>query len=94
MTRRVFTKCLNKELKAWNHSIGSLVSGVVFSVLFGFGKGLMWGMGAGAIGFAVGGWLSKEWFRGQIQRKLYWYLPGQKLFIDKNVPPSFLRRLM
>jgi hypothetical protein len=54
----------------------------------------MWGMGAGVIGFMIGRWLSRQWFLGQIQCKLYWYLPFEKIFIDKNTPPSYLRRLM
>ena len=94
MARRVFTKCLNQELKIFNFSVGSLIGGGILVVLVGLSKGLMWGMGAGVIGFMIGRWLSKQWFLGQIQRKLYWYLPFEKIFIDKNTPPSYLRRLM
>ena len=94
MTRRVFTKCLNNEPKAFNFSIGSIVGGVSLLALFGFGKGLMWGIGFGAIGFTVGGWISKQWFLGNIQRKLYWHLPSSRLLIDKNCPESHHLKLM
>jgi hypothetical protein len=94
MARRVFTSCLNQEPKAFNSPIGGIACGGVLLVLFGVGKGLMWGMGGGVAGYTIGSWLSKQWFLGQIQRKLYWYLPGQKLFIDKNIPESHHRKLM
>ena len=46
MARRVFTKCLNQELKIFNFSVGSLIGGGILLVLAGLSKGLMWGMGA------------------------------------------------
>ena len=94
MARRVFTKCLNQELKIFNFSVGSLIGGGILLVLVGLSKGLMWGMGAGVIGFMIGRWLARKWCFGQRQCKPYWYLQFVKIFIDKNTPPSYLRRLM
>ena len=48
MARRVFTKCLNQELKIFNFSVGSLIGGGILLVLGALSKGLMWGMGAGS----------------------------------------------
>ena len=47
MARRVFTKCLNQELKIFNFSVGSLIGGGILLVLGALSKGLMWGIGAG-----------------------------------------------
>ena len=94
MARRKFSTCLNLEPKLYNFSIGAIIGGGVMLSLFGVGKGLMWGLGAGAIGFGVGGYLSKQWFLGQMQRKLYWNMPWADKVVDKNTPPSDLRQLM
>jgi hypothetical protein len=94
MSRRIFTNCLNQELKAFNFSIGSIIVGGIFLILFGVSHGVMWGLGAGAIGFRTGEWLSTQWFLGQIQRKMYKHLPGAKIFISSNIPASHQRKLM
>ncbi len=92
MTRRQFIDCLNKEHKAFNCSFGSLIVGGIGLVLFGFGKGLFWGFGASTVGFLVGGWISKQWFLGSLQRKIYWHLPFADIWLDSNIPSSSNRR--
>jgi hypothetical protein len=91
MSRREFIDCLNSEPKAFNCNLGSLAGGVVMLVLFGFAKGLFWGLGFGAIGFTVGGWISRQWFLGKLQRTIYWKLPLSKVWLDKNAPLSSTR---
>lgn len=92
MSRREFIDCLNKEPKAFNCSFGSLIGGGMMLALFGFGKGLFWGLGAGSIGFMLGGWISRQWFLGHLQRKIYWHLPLSSHWLDKNIPDSGARR--
>jgi len=94
MTRRVFIKCLNAEPKIFNCNLGSLIGAVVLLTLFGLSKGLMWGLGGSAIGLTIGGHVSRQWFLGDFQKKLYWHVPYQKLWIDKNVPESHNRNLV
>ena len=92
MSRREFIDCLNNEPKAFNCNFGSLAVGIVMLALFGFTKGLFWGLGAGAVGFTLGGWLSKQWFLGNLQRSIYWKIPLPKIWLDKNAPLSSNRR--
>lgn len=92
MNRREFIDCLNKEPKAFNCNFGSLIGGVVMLVLFGFTQGFFWGLGVGAIGFTIGGWVSKQWFLGKLQRTIYWRIPLSKIWLDKNTPLSSNRR--
>ena len=90
--RRVFIDCLNKEPKAFNCNYGSIFLGTISLALFGFGKGLFWGIGAGAIGFVAGSWLSNRWYLGHIQRIIYWKIPFVQFWLDKNIPASSDRR--
>jgi hypothetical protein len=53
---------------------------------------LFWGIGAGATGFTLGGWISKQWFLGNLQRSIYWKLPLPKIWLDKNTPLSSNRK--
>lgn len=91
MGRREFIDCLNKEPKAFNCNYGSLIGGISMLGLFGFGKGLFWGLGFGAIGFTAGGWISRQWFLGKLQRAIYWKLPLSNVWLDKNTPHSSTR---
>ena len=90
--RRVFIDCLNKEPKAFNCNYGSIAAGVTLLAVFGLGKGLFWGGGAGAIGFVIGGWLSRQWFLGNIQKAMYWKLPFANIWLDTKAPQSSQRR--
>ena len=92
MSRREFIDCLNSEPKAFNCNFGSLIGGGISLALLGFSKGLFWGFGAGIIGFIIGGWVSRQWFLGNLQRKIYWSLPFASIWLDKNIPPSSNRR--
>ena len=92
MSRREFIDCLNKERKAFNCNFGSLIGGGVLLALFGFGKGLFWGLGAGTAGYLIGGWISRQWFLGNLQRSIYWQLPFANIWLDKNTPLSSNRR--
>lgn len=94
MSRREFSTCLNREPKIYNCSIWSFVWAGTFLIIFFILKGFMWGLGAAGVGFGVGKWLSRQWFIGQMQRKMYWYLPCAGFFIDKNCPESHERKLM
>lgn len=94
MTKRVFTNCLNTEPKIYNSPVGGIIGCGILLFIFGIWQGLLYGLGGSAIGYIVGCWLSKQWFTGQVQRQIYWYLPGAKTFIDKNIPESCDRNLI
>lgn len=92
MSRREFIDCLNSEPKAFNCNFGSLIGGGALLALFGFGKGLFWGIGAGGFGFFIGGWISKQWYLGHLQRQIYWQFPFADIWINKHIPLSSNRR--
>lgn len=94
MARRIFTNCLNQETKAFNCSIGSIVGGGTLLIVLGLSEGLMFGLGGAVIGFTTGGWISRQWFLGNIQRMMFWYFPAGKFLIDKNIPESYHRYLL
>jgi hypothetical protein len=94
MTRRVFNNCLNLERKAFNFSFGAIIGCAGAGSIAGISSGLLWGFGGGAIGFAVGGWISKQWHAGNLQRYFYWYLPYAKIWINNEVPESHHQELM
>lgn len=88
MKRRVFITCLNKERKIFNFNLGTLIGAVVGFVIVGLSKGMIWGLGAGAVGFSIGSWISESIFKGYFQRFLYWNFPYPKDWISRNVPES------
>lgn len=94
MSRRRFSTCLNKEAKAYNYPVLALIGAATCGAALGLAKGMMWAFGGGAAGFVMGAIVSRQWHEGNIQRFCYWYLPGQKVWIDKNVPESHLRRIL
>ena len=94
MERVKFNNCLNKPIRLWNISIGSIVGGASSALIILAFKGVLWGFIAGAIGFAIGGWLMHQWSLGIIQRQLYWHLPMSKTLISEHLPESYVRQLM
>ena len=88
MNQRTFVQCLNMEPKIFNCNYGSLIGGALMAAIFGFGKGLLWGMMASFIGFTVGAAISKQIFLGSLQSKIYWHLPFASIWLHKNVPSS------
>ncbi len=53
MERVRFNNCLNKHVRFWNISIGSIVGGISFGLIILCFKGVLWSFAGGAIGFAV-----------------------------------------
>ncbi|WP_341761815.1 hypothetical protein [Candidatus Tisiphia endosymbiont of Thecophora atra] len=94
MERVRFNNCLNKHVRFWNISIGSIVGGISFGLIILCFKGVLWSFAGGAIGFAIGGWFMHQWWLGIIQRWLYWHLPLTRLIISANLPKSHVRLLM
>lgn len=94
MERIEFNKCLNKETKVWNIPLYSLIGGGLVGIIFCLIKGMLWGIGFGAIGFIFGGWISKQLWLGNFQRWIYWNLPLNPLMVNKFVPPSHQRNLI
>lgn len=94
MGTKAFITCLNSEAKIYNFPVAGVVLCIGCLVVAGLIKGLMWALGAGALGFVLGSWLSREWHGGNLQRKMYWYLPWQKVFVHKNLPESHYRNLI
>jgi hypothetical protein len=92
MNQREFIDCLNKEPKAFNCNFGSLIGGGIMLALLGFSKGLFFGLGAGVAGFIIGGYVSRQWFLGNLQRKIYWQLPFANIWLDRNAPASSMRK--
>jgi len=88
MKRRTFIPCLNKQRKLYNFSIGSLIGCAIAVILVGVSKGVIWGLGAGAVGFAFGNWISNSLYSGALQRFLYWNFPYAKDWHSRNIPES------
>lgn len=94
MERIKFNNCLNKPVRFWNISVGSIIGAVTFGVIILCFKGVLWAFAFGAIGFAIGGIVLHKWDLGIIQRKIYWHLPVSKSTVSENLPESYIRRLM
>lgn len=94
MQRRKLNNCLNTEAKIFNVSICSIVLGVGLAIILGLTKGLIYALCAGITGFILGGWISKEWYLGNIQRMIYRNFAGQKIYIDSKIVESHHRNLM
>lgn len=94
MSRRVFNNCLNLERQAFNLSYGSLIGAALAGIIAGAAWGLLYGFGGCGAGFVIGGWLSRQWYAGNLQRHLYWHLPYSKYWLNKEVPESHHRQLM
>lgn len=94
MERVKFNNCLNKPIRLWNISIGSIIGGIVPALIILCFKGVLWGFIGGTIGFAIGGWFMHQWSAGIIQRWFYWHLPVSKTLISDNLPESYARQLM
>jgi len=88
MQRRHFIPCLNKEPKFYNLNYGTIVGGTIFATLAWMAMGFLWGVFAGGIGAAIGSWISREYFKGNLQRAIYWHLPYLRFLVDKNLPDS------
>lgn len=88
MQRRYFIPCLNKEPKFYNFNYGTIAGGAIFGVFVGLAMGFLWAVFAGGIGASIGSWVSKEYFKGNLQRAIYWHLPYLRLLVDKNIPDS------
>jgi hypothetical protein len=88
MKRRTFIPCLNKQRKLYNFSIGSLIGCAIAMVLVVPSKGVLWGLGAGAVGFVFGNWLSNSLYTGAFQRFLYWNLPYARDWLSRNISES------
>jgi hypothetical protein len=93
MERVRFNNCLNKPVRFWNISIGSIVGGAVFGLIILCFKGVLWSFVSGVIGFVMGAWFMHKWVLGIIQRWLYWHLPLSRLISD-SLPESYIRLLM
>lgn len=94
MQRVKFNNCLNKEIKFWNISLGSLIGGGLLGSICWYLQNLLWFFGGGAIGFAIGGYLLHQYYLGNVQRFLYWHLPVSNILLGKKIPASHLRVLM
>lgn len=88
MQRRHFIQCLNKEPKFYNLNYGTIAGGAIFGALAGMAFGIIWAVFAGGVGAAIGSWVSKEYFKGNLQRGIYWHLPSLRFLVDKNLPDS------
>lgn len=91
MARREFIACLNKQRKIWNYSYGSLIGAVIAAVIFGLPAGFLWGLGAGGVGFTIGGWIDKNLYLGSCQRLMYWVLPYAGDWLSRDIPESSQR---
>lgn len=88
MGKRVFISCFNQQKKIWNCSYGSIVGAVIFAVILGTSVGFIWGLGAGGIGFTVGGWIDKNLYLGKCQRLIYWLMPYSSYWLSGDIPES------
>ena len=87
MQRRTFIKCLNKQRKIYNLSIEAVI-GWCIGLVLGLSQGLLWGIGAAAVGLSIGAWVGKLIYKGNLQRLMYWHLPYTKIWLKPNIPNS------
>lgn len=94
MERVKFNRCLNKEKRYYHISSGSLFGALISFFLVTYLKSMMWGALGAGLGFILGGQVSSMWFKGSLQRYLYWnmnlYLSSKK----KSSPSSHYRNLI
>lgn len=94
MERVRFNKCLNKEIRFFNISIGTIIGALAIGLLVWSLKSLLYGVGGGVVGGIYGGYLMKLYMLGDLQRKLYWQLPYSEKMVSKHLPRSHHRHLM
>ena len=92
MERVKFNNCLNLEVKFYNISIGAIVGGVIIGTVFWILKGFIGLAIGGVVGALAGNYLMNQFWRGNIQRYLYWNFPN--IFCDKSKPQSSIRHFM
>lgn len=92
MQRVKFNNCLNLEVKFYNISVGAIVGAVVIGSVFWIIKGFIGLAIGGVVGFYAGKYLMNQFWRGNIQRYLYWNFPN--IFCDKSKPASSIRHFM
>jgi hypothetical protein len=80
--------CLNKQQKIYNLLKGQILGGIVAGFVGGAFGGLLFGFGAAAIGFMLGGNFENNWFRGKLQRWAYWYLPLKQFLGLRHLPDA------
>jgi len=80
--------CLNKQQKLYNLLKGQILGAFVGLYCGAVINGFLAAIVVGAIGFMIGGWLENQWFRGKLQRWLYWALPLKVIWGDKYLPDS------
>lgn len=94
MEKVKFNRVLNKENKYYNLSASSIVGAGICGIFAMGVKGLIWGFCAGAVGFIIGRHLGIAWWKGDIQRYMYWQLPLNILGLKKSVPTSDKQNMM
>ena len=91
MERVRFSNCLDKEVKFYNLPVGGLAGAVIIGGTVSLFKGAIWAAGFGAAGYALGSWLTRQWWLGNLQRKWYWRLPLTFGIAKRKLPPSHIR---
>jgi len=89
-----FNKYINKESKCWGLSITGLVFGGVTGVLVLTKLELMFAILSSVGGFFVGAFLSKAWYKGNIQRWIYTNLLLPQSIKSKYLPDFCSRKFM
>lgn len=92
MERVKFNNCLNLEVKFYNISIGAIIGGVIIGAVFCITNGFIGLAIGGCVGALLGNYLMNQFWRGNIQRYLYWNFPS--FILDKTKPASSIRHFM
>lgn len=66
---------LNKEPKLYGVNMFGLLTSVVCFVVLWLACSVMFGMGGAVVGFYYGTTVSKLWFKGIMQKYIYYHLP-------------------
>ena len=90
MDRR-FNVALNSEVTVYGLVLTGIVYGAIASFLAAICLGVIWAFSGSVPGYILGCAISKMMHTGELQRKLYWYLPGRFLLLNDRMPSSWQR---
>jgi hypothetical protein len=87
-------RCLNAKAKFYGLSTFGVIVGAFIMALVWMAFSMPFGIIATMPGYVVGHTVGVMWYKGTLQRLVYWHLPLSRLFGGKSLPPSYNRRYM
>lgn len=86
-------RCINREVKYYGLGAFGLVFGFITTLFVWVNFSIVFGMIGGMVGYFIGDTIAKYWYRGQMQRYIYWNCPIT-FYTKINLPPSSYRNLL